>query len=371
MPKKHAYEFVKEYIENFNCKLLSTEYVNTTTPLIIQCECGEIFKRKFGLIRKSPICKCKKCTQEYLTKNMMKPFEEVLFEVKKKGYRLLITEKDYKGINYKYDFICPKGHKRSMYLSDLLNGHECKICATEKVVSKIRLTYQDVKDYIESFGYKLLSEEYKNADTPLIIKCLEGHITDTMTYANFKAGHRCLKCYNIKTSERQIVPFEERKEYVESFGFKILINKSEYKDGSEKILMQCPKGHEFEMCIHDFKQGNRCPKCNESKGENKISKFLDNKNIEYIRQYRIDDCRCLRTLPFDFYLSKYNCYIEYDGKQHYLYGGFGTDLLELMNLKYRDDIKTNYCKDNNIKLIRIPYWEFNNIEEILKLELNL
>ena len=46
-------------------------------------------------------------------------------------------------------------------------------------------------------------------------------------------------------------------------------------------------------------------------------------------------------------------------------------LLDLMNLKHRDSIKTRYCKDNNIKLIRIPYWEFNDIEKILIKELKL
>ena len=44
---------------------------------------------------------------------------------------------------------------------------------------------------------------------------------------------------------------------------------------------------------------------------------------------------------------------------------------EFINQKIRDTIKTVYCKENNIKLIRIPYWEFNNIENILIKELNL
>ena len=35
----------------------------------------------------------------------------------------------------------------------------------------------------------------------------------------------------------------------------------------------------------------------------------------------------------------------------------------------KDDVKTKYCKDNNIKLIRIPYLEKNNLKYILKLEL--
>ena len=42
---------------------------------------------------------------------------------------------------------------------------------------------------------------------------------------------------------------------------------------------------------------------------------------------------------------------------------------EFVNGKIRDTIKTRYCKDNNIRLIRIPYWEFDNIENILELEL--
>ena len=42
-----------------------------------------------------------------------------------------------------------------------------------------------------------------------------------------------------------------------------------------------------------------------------------------------------------------------------------------MNQHYIDNIKTQYCQQNNIKLIRIPYWEFKNIENILIKELKL
>jgi hypothetical protein len=38
--------------------------------------------------------------------------------------------------------------------------------------------------------------------------------------------------------------------------------------------------------------------------------------------------------------------------------------------KIRDEIKNTYCKDNNIHLVRIPYWDFNNIENILKEKLS-
>ena len=63
-------------------------------------------------------------------------------------------------------------------------------------------------------------------------------------------------------------------------------------------------------------------------------------------------------------LPLYNICIEFDGQQHY-HLQFGKTLLELMNQKYIDNIKTQYCKKNNISLLRIPYWEFNNIESII------
>ena len=114
-----------------------------------------------------------------------------------------------------------------------------------------------------------------------------------------------------------------------------------------------------------------CPHCNISKLEKKTEEILKNNNILFNKQYSFDDCRIKRTLPFDFYLPQWNIAIECDGKQHYLYGCFGGDLLNLMNIKYRDTIKTNYCQQNNIKLIRIPYWEINNIENFHFLFFNI
>jgi very-short-patch-repair endonuclease len=109
-----------------------------------------------------------------------------------------------------------------------------------------------------------------------------------------------------------------------------------------------------------------CPKCRESKGEKSIFKWLKNNGIYVIQEYKFGDCRDKRKLPFDFYLPDYNVCIEYDGEQHHtvrtnFFGG--ND--KFKQLKRRDKIKTKYCKDNNIYLLRIPYWDFNNIEQIL------
>ena len=47
---------------------------------------------------------------------------------------------------------------------------------------------------------------------------------------------------------------------------------------------------------------------------------------------------------------------------------FGEDSFQKTQIN--DKIKDEFYKNNNIKLLRIPYWDFYNIEEILNKELN-
>ena len=99
-----------------------------------------------------------------------------------------------------------------------------------------------------------------------------------------------------------------------------------------------------------------------------IKKFLDDCLIKNKTEYKIYvDGHCYR---FDFYLPDYNLFIEYDGEQHYRPVRFhGNDLsttqAEFEEQQKRDKIKNKYCEDNNIHLLRIPYWETKNIETII------
>ena len=65
-------------------------------------------------------------------------------------------------------------------------------------------------------------------------------------------------------------------------------------------------------------------------------------------------------------MNKYNICIEYQGNQHYIPVEFfgGNKSLELQKIK--DEIKREYCIDTDKFLLEIPYWDFNNIEDILK-----
>lgn len=132
--------------------------------------------------------------------------------------------------------------------------------------------------------------------------------------------------------------------------------------------MDC--GCEFESAPATMLGYRHCPGCghNISKGEQIVRKWLDSHNIEYVSQKVFDDLIDTSYLRFDFYLPDYNLCIEYDGEQHFrpvIYSNSQDIEYSFYICKMHDHLKNMYCKDNNIKLIRIPYWKISDIDTIL------
>ena len=99
-----------------------------------------------------------------------------------------------------------------------------------------------------------------------------------------------------------------------------------------------------------------------------IRQYLSDKNVNFMSQYTFDGCRYKKLLPFDFYLTDKNICIEFDGIQHFepvdIFGGIDA----LQEVQRNDSIKTNYCRDNNIQLLRIRYDDniIERLDEFLK-----
>jgi len=142
--------------------------------------------------------------------------------------------------------------------------------------------------------------------------------------------------------------------------------KSVYINNKTKIIITCPDHGDFKM-RPDTHLGQMCgcSKCNMSLGEDRIMKILEGKNINYKSHHGFDDCKYINKLTFDFYLPEYNTCIEFDGQQHFypvdFFGGEKSFKLQ----QKKDNIKNKYCIENNIELIRIPYFEYDNINSIL------
>jgi predicted Zn-ribbon and HTH transcriptional regulator len=256
----------------------------------------------------------------------------------------------------------------------LNNNNRCPYCKnkndgkTNKTVTK--MTKEDFIKRLDN-DYELVSDFINLKTNVDLLHKSCGNIYNVRPDNFLYNNHRC-ECTRVKHK----YTIEDIQKYFNKINDYELISK-EYVNKNEKLkIKHLSCDNIFEMSLNDFKNNNyRCPKCKASKGENNVRTFLLNNNIKFTEQKRFNDCKDKRTLPFDFYLEDYNICIEYDGELHYNKARYKNDEeynQDKLNItKKHDEIKNEYCRVNNIRLIRIPYTEFGNIEKILKKELNI
>lgn len=153
------------------------------------------------------------------------------------------------------------------------------------------------------------------------------------------------------------------------FGKLTVIQQLPSKNCRTYWLCKCDCGNTCEVCARELNQGDtKSCGCLFSKGEYKIATILNKLQISYKKEYIFLNYKNAR---FDFALfdkqNKIFCLIEYDGEQHFLEkvtnSGWNTkDRYE--NIVHPKDIeKNNYCKENNIPLLRIPYYDYEKLNE--------
>lgn len=145
------------------------------------------------------------------------------------------------------------------------------------------------------------------------------------------------------------------------FGKLVAMYPTTMKDSSHMYwVCQCDCGNQKEVASSHLKQGHvqSCGCIKTSIGEKNIKNILEKNNISYKEQVIFNDLKNIKPLRFDFGIYENNKLvrlIEFDGIQHYEEQQYFTQ--DLISIKNNDIIKNKYCKDNNIPLVRIPYWE--------------
>lgn len=131
---------------------------------------------------------------------------------------------------------------------------------------------------------------------------------------------------------------------------------------------QCSCGNIIEVRDNNLKTGmTRSCGCVSSRGEKAISQILNHYNINFVTQYTFPDLKGDSSyLRFDFaifYNNKLYELIEFDGRQHFVGpDGAWNQASSLEKIQQYDNLKNTYCKEHNIKLIRIPYWQIDKID---------
>jgi len=262
-------------------------------------------------------------------------------------------------INYdqKIKIICPEHGIFEQTPRCHINS-ECFKCY---IIKKIKGTANFIKKAKEIHGnkYDYSLVNYKNRSTSIQIICEKHGIFEQIPYIHLK-GCICYKCFaKNKCESTEDFVYRSKEIHGNRYDYSLI----KYENVTKKMKIICKKHGIFKQSASSHLRGFGCQICKNSKGEEKISNFLKNKNIKFKREKRFADCRNILPLPFDFYLPKYNICIEFDGEQHFIEKPEWKN--SLLEIQKRDEIKNIYCKENNIILHRINYKEINKIEEKL------
>lgn len=197
--------------------------------------------------------------------------------------------------------------------------------------------------------------ERKNKKIYYHCKCICGNETDVCG-AHLKKG-TIKSCGCIKKemlSKRQFIDITNQR-----FGNLVAI-KTVGKDSAGQYLWlcQCDCGNQrvYSGCTLRAGGAISCG-CQKSKGELKISQLLQSYNILFEQEKTFNNfiyADTNRKAQFDFYIVNKNYLIEFDGKQHFKIGGWNNNK-SLNKCLEHDKIKNEWCLNNNIPLIRIPY----------------
>lgn len=380
--EEKGYEYTKTG-ETFLCK---AEDLMPTCKILVSviCDyCGEIFKTQNGnynkAIKKDGTMSCgnSKCKSIKISNSEKKEsYDKYVDFCEINNYTPLTSFDNFKGFEGKVEYRCEKHGVQSSFLRSILyNDAKCRKCVLDNLSKERRKDPEELIFLANGKNCEILNpQEYINMrEKNLIIrhkKCGNIARTSLSNFESSKCG--CVPCSNQMLSELKKLSYEYVKNQIEMKNNNKLVSKK-YNGVHNLLDIECGScGNVFRSSLCNYIEHNltgKCPDCNcNSYGEYLLSLILNKYKILYIRQKKFDECKDKKVLPFDFYLPDYNLCIEYDGEGHYR-PCFGEE--SYLKTLLHDSMKNWYCKWNDIDILRIPYWERNNLEKILIEKLNL
>jgi hypothetical protein len=279
---------------------------------------------------------------------------------------------DYQGDSKKVNIICrihgifeqqPGAHGRQK--------QGCPQCAKEETVARNKALSIGNGGFIkriepifgtDAFDYSKL--DYQGAHKEVILICKKCGNIETKAPSVWYLGFGCLKCRPKQHNPKQITKEQFLERAIKIHGDRYDYSKIEYKSIYDEVEIVCSKHGSFyqKPAIHLYAKSN-CPECKITRGEERISQYLNNKGIKYIFQHKVKIDNSYHY--YDFYLPDQNIMIEFNGMQHYKPIKFFGGQEAFDYLQSRDKIKKQYCLDNQIKLLIFSYTELDQIETLL------
>lgn len=380
--KQYSYDEAENIIKKNGYLLLSNEYINCKKYLDI----GDIDGYKYNMSLDKFINNIVNRKTKLAKFDIQNPYTmynvKLYLKINNTGFRVLENEEW--GIhNGKMTFIDDKEYK--YYISfislqfQLRNGGHPGIFDISNIY-----TIENIKNWIRINDKPFLLVEgqtYKGANKKLKFKCLkcpeeEKPFERTLVGLTSHKDAGCNYCNSTYIGNCNNLQYQRPDVAIEwdyKQNYPITPDKIAAHTNQKFwwICLDCGNKYYSSVSKRTGNEPRGCPFCHESNMEKRIRKILKDNNVDFNSQKWFDDCRNILPLPFDFYIEKHGIAIEAQGIQHFQivehFGGEEGYNKRIIN----DQIKRDYCKNNNIYLIEISYKEYKNISKILTKELKL
>ncbi len=269
----------------------------------------------------------------------------------------------------KITLICKEHGAWTTSVEQIYRGQGCTKCGKLKAGLGKRLSFEDFESKAEQIfesKYKYFKDKYIKSSLPTDILCPKHgffKMIASVHIGNQKQG--CPDCGFISQKSKRKMSLEEFiKKANEIHSNKYSYRLVRFNNQKDFIKIECTKHGVFEQNVSNHLTGSGCPDCNNSKGENKVKALLIKNKIAFIQQKTFENLKDITLLKCDFYLPKYHCVIEFNGKQHYeIVNKFGGES-GFKEIIKRDKIKKRFFNENRINYLEIHYKE-KKIEDII------
>lgn len=218
----------------------------------------------------------------------------------------------------------------------------------------------------QKFNNLTVIERAENHNKKVMWRCLCDCGNETIVYGTYLRNGHTKSCGCKREQAAKKIGEENLISLVgQKFGHLTVLKDTKERQGSHVIWeCQCDCGNITKVAASNLQSGSivscGCQKL--SYGEQIISQILKDNNISYIKEFCVTE---LNNARFDFAILKNNQIeriIEFDGEHHYKEISFHKDnKYSLQDRQQRDQLKNQWAAAHNIPLVRIPYWEKDNI----------
>ena len=397
---KEKYSIIVDAFEKEGYKILATkeEYSNHDTKFRFICPSGHEDSMVWNSFKNG--CRCGQCAA-----NKKKTYDEVKKVFEDRGYILISTE--YKNSKDDLEFICPNGHQHKISYVNFSSGQGCGVCSGSGPK-----TIEEISEFCTEKGFILLSDKYVNRNEHLSIRCSNGHEVQT-TWDKLRGGYRCVKCgeekdylkrysyfskivnskggvvvsFSVNNSRVSEVrcdkghifrPPRDRIMYADTWcpycagvarhtiefvreelakeGYTVL--SEEYVNAKDKLLVLCPKEHEYEVSWDSFNGGSRCPRCTVNTSYQEIDLRESILSLAPNEKVVLNSRSIIPPYELDLYFPDKNLAIEYCGLYWHSEKAGGKD-------KHYHREKYNLSLSKGIRLITIFEDEWINYRDVV------